>query len=203
MTSHTEIGKFARGVLCRTSALSTVMLFLITATPASAYKWLEMDWSYQANPVETHFVVCENDAPVGASARIKEAAAKWNYTKLKFVFDEDDCPAQTPKNYVVFDTFPQMNAAVSDTKNVPATNKMTGCVIHFNKNRFWYVGNGTPDADENDLFSVALHEFGHCLGLDHVGVNGVVMQEKLDAGKQLRQLTPDDIAGRNNIYGSP
>jgi hypothetical protein len=51
----------------------------------------------------------------------------------------------------------------------------------FNIDRNWYVGPGKPSADQNDLFSVALHEFGHCIGLDN-GAEGsrAVMQEKLN-----------------------
>ncbi|UCI14721.1 MULTISPECIES: matrixin family metalloprotease [unclassified Mesorhizobium] len=189
----------------RSMLLAAILTFgSISSNSAAAYEVLGWDWKYQANPIETHFVICENDAPAGASKRIKEAAAKWNYAKLKFVFDDDDCPANPPLNYVEFGELKNPSkTAEADTPNIPATTKMKRCKVRFNKDKFWYLGNADPGADENDLFSVALHEFGHCLGLDHVKTKGVVMQEQLDSGKYLRELAADDLAGRNKIYGAP
>lgn len=72
--------------------------------------------------------------------------------------------------------------------------------IHFDKNRTW-VDEPTDVAEDMDfdLFTVALHEFGHALGLDHSGVVGSVMQP-VYAGAR-RTLTADDIAGIQAIYG--
>ncbi len=56
----------------------------------------------------------------------------------------------------------------------------------------------TGDADF-DLYTVALHEFGHSLGLNHSSVFGSVM-EPVYAGAR-RTLTADDIAGIQAIYG--
>jgi predicted Zn-dependent protease len=58
-------------------------------------------------------------------------------------------------------------------------------------------------ASQTDLISTALHEFGHCVGLDDVEMSGVVMSGVLLPGQMMRELTSDDLAGRNKIYGSP
>lgn len=43
--------------------------------------------------------------------------------------------------------------------------------VHFNDNYLW----GIADASRYDVFSVALHELGHALGLGHAGTPGAVM----------------------------
>lgn len=50
-----------------------------------------------------------------------------------------------------------------------------------------------------DLQTVALHEIGHIIGLDHSNVGGAVMFPTY-AGER-RALTPDDIAGAQALYG--
>ena len=53
-----------------------------------------------------------------------------------------------------------------------------------------------------DFLSVALHEVGHALGLDHSTVRGSVMYPTYDGCiNNPPSLTADDIAGIRAIYG--
>lgn len=54
----------------------------------------------------------------------------------------------------------------------------------------------------NDMWSVALHEFGHWLYLGHTDVAGSVMLPSITQGTTKRTLGPDDIAGIKALYGS-
>ncbi|GMN64152.1 hypothetical protein TIFTF001_033229 [Ficus carica] len=68
------------------------------------------------------------------------------------------------------------------------------------------------DADENwsenpnatlfqvDLESVALHEIGHLLGLDHSNVRAASMYPTFDYGERRRELNDDDIQGIRALY---
>jgi hypothetical protein len=64
--------------------------------------------------------------------------------------------------------------------------------MHFDASESWSVGTNT------DLFSVALHETGHALGLGHSSNPGAVMYPyyRMQTG-----LTSDDLAGIQALYG--
>jgi hypothetical protein len=58
---------------------------------------------------------------------------------------------------------------------------------------------GTAYGSGYDLFYTVLHESGHACGLKHSEVGGAVMVPYYQSG--VNQLTPDDIAGIQSIYG--
>jgi hypothetical protein len=65
--------------------------------------------------------------------------------------------------------------------------------MHFDADESWQVGSAM------DVFSVALHEAGHALGLGHSSIPGAVMYPyyRFSSG-----LTDDDIAGIRSLYGA-
>src|SRR5262245_8311419 len=67
---------------------------------------------------------------------------------------------------------------------------------HFDEAEAWSVN---IPATGIDLVTVAAHEFGHSLGLNHSPVAGAIMQAFF-AGPH-RFLAPDDISGIQSIYG--
>lgn len=58
-----------------------------------------------------------------------------------------------------------------------------------------------PNGVNIDLQSVAIHEFGHALGLKHSKVSGSVMFSGYKRGTLLREPTADDLAGLRELYG--
>ena len=68
---------------------------------------------------------------------------------------------------------------------------------HFDEAETWSVN--TPPTGI-DLPTVALHELGHGLGLNHSNVTSAVMYAYY--GGPRRELTADDIAGIQSIYGA-
>jgi len=69
---------------------------------------------------------------------------------------------------------------------------------HFDEAETWTITVPTG-AGQIDLTTVAIHEFGHALGLNHSPVVGSVMEAFY--GGPRRVLHGDDIAGLTSIYG--
>lgn len=82
-----------------------------------------------------------------------------------------------------------------------ASNQLVEVDIVRNWDKNWST---TPSAQDNsfDIETVALHEFGHGLGLDHSADSTSVMYYQLGAGEIKRNLTQDDINGIKAIYGA-
>ena len=77
--------------------------------------------------------------------------------------------------------------------------------IGFNQTKRWdsYRGNTKPGL-VYDLRRVALHELGHVLGLGHPDDHGQMVVAMMNSTiGNLDSLTTDDIAGIQEIYGSP
>jgi hypothetical protein len=66
--------------------------------------------------------------------------------------------------------------------------------IVFNSNIPWRINN------DYDVETVALHEMGHALGLDHSCLTNAVMYACYDGQKQ--SLTADDVSGIQSLYGA-
>ena len=67
----------------------------------------------------------------------------------------------------------------------------------------WADGPGTIGFSQMDLQSVACHEYGHSLGLDHSADNQATMAPSTSNGQTgPRSINGDDIAGVQFIYGA-
>ncbi|HSH02823.1 MAG TPA: matrixin family metalloprotease [Anaerolineae bacterium] len=71
-------------------------------------------------------------------------------------------------------------------------------ILHFDDSENW-VNNTQASRRSVDLFTVAVHEIGHTLGLGHSRDPNAIMFASY--GGPARQLSPDDIAGVQRIYG--
>lgn len=189
--------------------LSGFLLFglLYSSNDLFAYVKSDTDWTYQQNPVEQKLMFCDAGAPPGASDIVKTAASAWNYSRFSFTFAPDTCVGSDDFT-IRFGTVSNGTHAAETGTLVPGTvtNQITKCAMVFDSSRSWNASMNDPSPVEDDLYSVALHEFGHCVGLDHSDsplAPSSVMQSELGVGQKYRTLQADDIAGRNAIYGPP
>ncbi|HSH39226.1 MAG TPA: putative Ig domain-containing protein [Chthoniobacterales bacterium] len=78
--------------------------------------------------------------------------------------------------------------------------------VIFNQSKSWdsYTGALPPtESEPMDLRRVALHEFGHVLGLAHPDRAGEFVNAIMySRATSLSQLTPDDVAGLDALYGA-
>ncbi|KAK7602614.1 hypothetical protein V9T40_008203 [Parthenolecanium corni] len=70
--------------------------------------------------------------------------------------------------------------------------------VHFDDDEIWTVKISSQNIN---LFRVAVHEFGHSLGLEHSKVRGAVMYPFYTGADSDFQFHPDDINGIQTIYG--
>jgi hypothetical protein len=194
----------------RNTILVTASLAVIIASGSlKSYELAGHDWTHQDNPIEKEFTICAGYFSIPEIAVIKEAARKWEYAKLKFVFGPEECPTvltfppEALDGHSFIDKGLLLSGHIADAAILGNLETKTPieCDIRFSSSEKWNVGEGDPASDEYDLYSVAMHEFGHCLGLDHNAIPGTVMDENIPLGVKVRELTPDDIAGRAAIYG--
>src|SRR5262245_21364726 len=108
------------------------------APPAGGFELVGWEWSFQQQPIEGRFVFCKTNAPAGASQTIREAAAKWQDSKVKFTFAPDACPEAPPPNYIEFGALADSTkTAETSYPNEPGTTKMQKCAIRFNRAKSW------------------------------------------------------------------
>ena len=70
--------------------------------------------------------------------------------------------------------------------------------LHFDEFELWKDAPGGPGFR---LYNISLHEIGHLLGLDHSQDGGAIMYAYY--GETRDDLTADDIAGAQFLYGAP
>ena len=170
------------------------------------------NWSYMANPMGENWVICPDRMPGDAVQRTKDGAAAWDYERFQFTFAPEACLSDgafggmtNGVNQIDLGRLPV--GVLANTVSfffTDAPDRTVECDTRFSSAVNWYTGTGTPAPDQFDWWSVATHEMGHCLGLDHEDSiePPSVMRTTLSMGTVMRQLTADDVAGRNAIYSA-
>ncbi|VVA17629.1 PREDICTED: metalloendoase [Prunus dulcis] len=90
------------------------------------------------------------------------------------------------------------NAFDGPGKTIAHAFRPTDGRFHYDADETWVVG-AVPGGF--DLETVALHEIGHLLGLDHSSVPGAVMQSQIPQGYS-QSLHADDVQGIRALYNT-
>ncbi len=155
---------------------------------------------------------CWDDAAADAAERWNSVAARFRFFRQSPAAAVSPCAHTDGMNTVAFSsticgmTFGASTLAVT----ISAFNSTTGALgdtdVLLNASRVWSTYSGPFLSNPVDLHRVAVHEFGHVLGLDHPDQHGqvvtAIMNSAFHVGDTLDSPQPDDIAGVNAIYPS-
>ncbi|XP_042041392.1 metalloendoproteinase 3-MMP-like [Salvia splendens] len=137
-----------------------------------------------------------SNVPTYARAPVARAFQKW-YSVTQFSFEQ--VPTNQNSDLVIGfyrrdhrDGFPFDGPGGVLAHSFAPTNGR----FHYDAEERWSVGS-VPGS--YDLETLALHEIGHLLGLEHSRVNEAIMFPTFSAG-QVKNLHPDDIQGIRALY---
>ena len=78
-----------------------------------------------------------------------------------------------------------------------------GVLITFDLDENWAIDSIDGDRRTLDVFTIAAHEIGHAIGLNHTNVPNSLMNTGSAATESFRGPQTDDIAGAQFLYGAP
>ena len=178
---------------------------LTPAGPLADYALASAGWSKDATGTVSLSYAFDTfpETPDANAVRseIERAFAEWaRYTNVTFTATQQEAAERSID--ILFasgahgDAYPFVGTSVLAHTFYPAPPNAEPIAgdMHFNTAEVWQVGSGI------DLFSVALHETGHALGLGHSDDPDAVMYPYY---KQATGLTSDDIAAVQALYGTP
>ena len=167
-------------------------------------------WPHPPAPIVS-FRINENISDcTGEGVAVQDAASTWNAAGALFTFSYAGPTAATSYglngvneicwNYLGADG----TVALASTWVNTATNTLVEFDIEFN-DYYWWSTSSSPPSTYFDVWSIALHELGHAVGLKDLynsSDSAKVMYGYVGTGTKKRVLHADDIAGIRYIYGS-
>lgn len=178
----------------------------VEVRPEVSGQFEKLGWSWQGNTTSWAYNPAGKPASLeGDAAIMRTAAETWNFAGgARFHFTGGgltNAPAtmcnggRDGQNTV---TWSHIGGSVLAMTCVPAQEPFDEFAIEFDSGRPWTTGTSGVVID---LKSVAIHEFGHALGLGHSNIQDAVMYPTYFTGQLKRSLHQDDIEGLIAIYG--
>jgi hypothetical protein len=178
---------------------------LTEAGPAGQYVEVSPGWAKDANGrVALHYMFESLTSKIEENAErneVSRALGEWaRYTNLDF--SPTDRSSAERSITILFAHGPHGDPYPFDGRGgmlahtfypAPPNSEPIAGDMHLDADENWQIGGGI------DLFSVALHEAGHALGLGHTDRPGSVMYPYY---RLLAGLSDDDIAGIRDLYGN-
>lgn len=195
-------------------ALAFVALGAATSQTARGFSTLGSTWA--AGAVTMHMTLTGGSGLADGSASFNAAATSaltiWNQhlSRSTFAAVQNSTVARGDGdrlNHVFFDStyfgtaFEADTLAITTRWTLNSTQRVEADVV-FNSKFQWDSYRGNVRSSGWDIRRVALHEFGHVLGLDHPDEHGQSVTALMNSTLgNLDSLTADDIAGVQSLYG--
>jgi matrixin len=155
---------------------------------------------------------CWDDAAADAAERWNSAVARFRFSRQSPSVNLNVCAHGDSVNTVAFaskvcdSAFGANILAVTISTFSAVSGALNDADVVFNSNLNWSTYSGPFTANPADLHRVAVHEFGHVLGLAHPDQHGqvvnAIMNSAVIIGSSIESPQADDIAGANTIYPS-
>jgi len=182
-----------------TSAPGTAAGWVSGATAVPSYVYNNHRWT-GASPVVNYYI--KHDAGADNITAIQNSTNSWNAAGANFTLNYAGTHTNTDISFngineIVWGNEDAMTLACAYLQ-MDGGGNITECDIRFNKNKTWI--NDTPPTN-HDVETIALHEFGHWLCLEHNDIPEAVMYYIANMASK-RSLHNDDASGIRNIYGT-
>jgi len=171
------------------------------ASGSSAQAWVGMGptWPGDTNYYDRHTL------PSSWVSGLTSSASQWNnVTPSPFVWVSNS----NSNNDITRGSIDGGGGTLGVTTVWYSGSNITRATVKFDSAENWYLGSGTPGAQQVDYRSVATHEMGHALGLAHTqstncpnNSNKATMCPTYTLGTTyMRSLEVDDRNGANALY---
>lgn len=189
-------------------AVSTIATLLFHVSGVAATDNLNRPWISLPSGCYDHFVKYTNDSTVPTGIfrdRISDGRFLWNNVTRELWFSSVANGTADIRVYVYYvqPGWPNEDKLALTVLNAFPWWEVDNATLNINPiyDAVWYKGSGLPvPADKYDLYSVAGHEFGHMVALNHSTGAGDIMQATFATGEQRRTLTTHDKSGIKAYY---
>ena len=192
-------------------AVACAALVLLLAQVVG-HSWVGLGRRWYASDVPVHMRLLTrspwNNAAIDGLRAWNSAGARFQFSWGQYSSYSFNCSRSNSRNDVVFrytacKAWGENTVARTQSWRVRGTDRLLDTDVVFNLNKSWGIYYGPRRRGAVDFRRVALHEFGHVLGLGHPDSSGqrrtAVMNSKVSDTDRLQN---DDVNGIRAIYGS-
>lgn len=191
------------------------------SAPALAWSLVSWNWSWMDHPLVMPFQVnVASFAPIGGAAQVEAAfrdgMATWGLeggSTFDFSWGgRTTATSWSPDRALItwFDPGSVSGGTLAISQSWGWADEMTDCDQRFYANNAfgpirWSTNPAGAAPGDLDLQYTAIHEYGHCAGIDHSADASAIMYSSTAGGEQPadRHLQPDDVGALQAMYGVP